>query len=66
MRQRRRILKREKRTEKGYPMSEELAGSSGGGGVISYIWILIVTITLALVIYGYWNESRFRGKKRGR
>ncbi|HDM36602.1 MAG TPA: hypothetical protein ENG09_05055, partial [Candidatus Syntrophoarchaeum butanivorans] len=48
-----------KHTEKGYRMGEELAGSAGGGGKISYIWILIVTLTLALVIYGYWREHRF-------
>ncbi|OFV68504.1 MAG: membrane protein containing APHP domain protein [Candidatus Syntrophoarchaeum caldarius] len=50
----------------GYPMGEETGGSAGGGGKISYIWILIVTLTLALVIYGYWRESRFIGRRRRR
>ena len=45
-------------------MGEEPAGSAGGGGKISYIWILIVTLALALVTYGYWRESRFIGRRR--
>ncbi len=43
----------------GYPMGEEPAGSAGGGGKISYIWVFIVTLSLAFVLFGYWREHRF-------
>jgi len=58
------VIEEESSRVNGYPMGEETGGSAGGGGKISYIWILIVTVTLALVIYGYWRESRFRGGRR--
>ena len=59
-------IEEESSSVNGYPMGEETGGSAGGGGKISYIWIFIVTLTLALVIYGYWRESRFIGRRRRR
>jgi len=40
------------------------AGETSGGKF--YTLILIITAILAIVIYGFWSDSRFTGKMKRR